>query len=124
MTRTIRRLLIGRWRLIVLVLRRFAPPLADPHHPPLLLMARWMRLRVAGRLVRLVVSVAVSVGDARMAAVSPQTVQRVALPRRLSVLVALQPWVAHLLLPRPVVGFRVRARQVLAMALLFPCCRV
>lgn len=83
-----------------------------------------MRLRVAGRLVRLVVSGAVSVGDARMAAVSPQTVQRVALPRRLSVLVALQPWVAHLLLPRPVAGFLVRAQQVLAVALLFPCCRV
>lgn len=83
-----------------------------------------MRLRVAGRRVRLVVNGAVSVAGARMAEVSPQTVQRVALPRRLSVLVALQPWVAHLLLPRPVAGFLVRAQQVLAVALLFPCCRV
>lgn len=66
-TRTIRRRLIGRWRLTGRVLRRFAPPLVARSRPRLL-MARWMRLRVAGRLVRLVVSGAVSVAGARMAA--------------------------------------------------------
>lgn len=123
MTRTIRRLLIGRWRLIVLVLRRFAPPLAAQSRPPLL-TARWMRLLVAGRLVRLVVSVAVSVADARMAADSPPTMRRAVLPCRLLALAVSRLWVSRRLLPRPVAGFRVRARLLLVVARLFLCCRV
>ena len=63
----------------MLVLMRFAPPWVAPHHPPLLTL-HWMRLRVAGRPVRLAVSGAASEVAARMAAVS----HRLAAPLRVA----------------------------------------
>lgn len=121
MTRTIRRLLIGRWRLTGRVSRRFAQPWAAQPRP-LLLTARWMRLRVAGRPVRLAVRGAVSVAGAHMAADSPPMARLAVLPCRL--LAVSRLWVSCRLLPRPVAGFRVRARQVLVVVLLFLCCLV
>ena len=104
-------------------MRRFAPPLAGLPRP-LLLTARWMRLRVAGRRVRLVVSGAVSVAGARMAADSPPTVRRAVCLCRLLALAVSRLWVSCRLLPRPVAGFLVRVRLLLVVALLFLCCRV
>ena len=100
---------------------RFAQPWAAQPRPPLL-TARWMRLRVAGRPVRLAVRGAVSVAGARMAAVSPPTMRRVV--RLCRLLAVSRLWVSYRLLPLPVAGFLVRARLLLAVVLLFLCCRV
>lgn len=100
-------------------MRRCAP-LSAARLRLLLLMACWMRLRVAVRAVRLAVSVVVSVAVARTAAASLPAARC----RRLELAVLLRLLAARSVVTRPVVGFRVRARLALGVARLILRCRV
>ena len=107
----------------MLVLMRFAPPWVVVSLLALI-RACCRRLAMVARLVVLRgVSGAVSAVAARIVADNPLTVWRVARMCRRLALVVSRLWVKFRPLPRPAVGFRVRVRLLLVVALLFPCCR-
>ena len=100
---------------------RFAPPWVAVGLLALI-RACCRRLVMVARLVVLRgVSVAESEVGAHMAADSPQASYRAV--RLCRLLAVSRLWVSCRLLPRPVAGFRVRARLLLAVVLPFLCCR-